>query len=439
MSALPRTAEAMPRLPDNFWEKRPELRIIRRAAHARMISADALLHVVLARIAAALPADLGLPPTIGGRVGMSYFVNVVSPPGTGKSSTAVVGQELLPGAPLLNAENDGRPIGSGEGLIEVMFDLVEETSADGKRKVLVKKQVRHNAVFTVDEGEVMTILGNQRSGSILLSTLRSIWTGQTIGQMNASNERKRLLLSGSYTYGLIVALQEANAQFLLDAGDVGTPQRFAWVSGIDPTIPDDPPDFPKPLTWRGDQVRHTITPESYFTLDPVVESEIRAAHLERVRGAAGYDVLDAHADLMRLKQSALLAALDRRINVTQEDWVLGGILQFLSTSTMRRLQALAAARAGEREKATSVRLAQREVTKLDVTLAHRTVECATRIRDKVTAQPGVTVADVRRVLRRWRDDFDDGLERAIQQRWVEERPEPGQGATKRALYPGRGQ
>jgi hypothetical protein len=54
----------------------------------------------------------------------------------------------------------------------------------------------------------------------------------------------------------------------------------------------------------------------------------------------------------------------------------------------------------------------------------------------VAAEPGITVAKLRRDLRRWRAEFSDGLDYALSERWVVERAEPGQGEPKRALYPG---
>ena len=59
---------------------------------------------------------------------------------------------------------------------------------------------------------------------------------------------------------------------------------------------------------------------------------------------------------------------------------------------------------------------------------------------QVTSTPaptirGVTVPELRRTMRRWREVFDDGLQEAATSGWVEEESEPGQGTDKQVLDP----
>ena len=72
-------------LPAEFWDARPVLAHIRQAAHSRLLSPDAVLAAVLARVAAATPPLWKLPAVVGGTSTVSTYVALVGPPGTGKA------------------------------------------------------------------------------------------------------------------------------------------------------------------------------------------------------------------------------------------------------------------------------------------------------------------------------------------------------------------
>ena len=232
-------------LPDSLWESRKVFEHIRRAAHSRGVSADVVLHCVLARVAASVDHTTKLPATVGSHAPLCFFTALIGRSGSGKSSGYAVAAELVPvGNHVLEL-----PPGSGEGMVDALFDMVTEidpvTDKPGKP---VKRQVRFNATVFADEGEIITALSS-RSGSTLLSTYRTIWTGGILGQANASAERKRIVPAGQYAFGIAVGLQPSKAAELLGDVDGGTPQRFAWASAIDPNIPDDSPTWPGELEW----------------------------------------------------------------------------------------------------------------------------------------------------------------------------------------------
>ena len=89
-------------------------------------------------------------------------------------------------------------------MVDALFDMVTEidpeTDKPGKP---VKRQVRFNASVFADEGEIIAALSS-RSGSTLLSTYRTIWTGGILGQADASAERKRIVRAGQYAFGITV-------------------------------------------------------------------------------------------------------------------------------------------------------------------------------------------------------------------------------------------
>jgi hypothetical protein len=109
-----------------------------------------------------------------------------------------------------------------------VFDMVTEEGPDGKT-VKVKRQMRCNAFVYADEGEVLAATARRNTTSTLLPHLRSIFGGAVLGQANASEERKRRVPAGKYSYGVVIALQPTKAGPLFDDLGVGTPQRILWL------------------------------------------------------------------------------------------------------------------------------------------------------------------------------------------------------------------
>ena len=315
-------------LPDKFWNARPVLGHIRQAAHSRARSADAYLGAILARVAALTHPSIQLPPIVAAAAPLTLYVAQVGRSGLGKSSTVSGASELLPYDGTDVADN--MPLGSGEGLIELFCDLVDEVGPDGKTRK-VKRQTRHGAFIYLDEGAALAELGN-RKGSTLLPMLRTAWSGQVLGTSNASAETKRRLAAGSYSIGLVIAFQPTKAAELLADTSAGTPQRFEWMQGTDPTLPDSLPPWPGPLHWKHPTLRgygSSITPTLIGVPDTIADP-IRRRAIELTRGEIEPDELDSHATLARLKVAGLLAVLDGRTNINDQDWELAGIFQRVS-------------------------------------------------------------------------------------------------------------
>ncbi|MDZ7732217.1 MAG: hypothetical protein U5R31_03115 [Acidimicrobiia bacterium] len=167
-----------------------------------MVAPDAVLAATLCRIVAIAGHQLELPGIIGSPLGLTLFGALVGPPEAGKSAAANVAADLLP-AP--RGVLDRLPIGSGEGMVEILFEMVAEEGPDGKRQRR-KRQTRHEAIFHIDEGAVLADLG-ARSGSTLLATMRTAYTHGTLGNTNASEERKRIVDGRQYVYGITMGIQ----------------------------------------------------------------------------------------------------------------------------------------------------------------------------------------------------------------------------------------
>ncbi|MEU4487349.1 hypothetical protein AB0H94_21135 [Streptomyces purpurascens] len=317
-------------LPEEFWDARERLAHIRRFAHAAGCSGDVLLHSCLARLSGMIPHHIHAVSGIGGRASLNLFVATVGGPGAGKSTGSSLNRSLLPSD---DPEfRDGLPVGSGEGIAEAFMGTVEEETGEVRRSrggaetpVMrrVCKQVRHNAYFYIDEGQILAKLG-ERTGSTLGETLRRAAVGETLGQTNASEERTRYVEAGSYSLGLLVGFQPTTALPVLSDSGTGTPQRFVWGWAEDPSIPDDPPSWPGPLSTL-DCLKTRYEPVD-IDFPKRVRDLLWRERVLRNRGDLQVPELDGHAGLIKVKLAALLALLEDRYGVTDEDWQLAEVM-----------------------------------------------------------------------------------------------------------------
>lgn len=358
-------------IPEEVYAARPELQHIRQAGHSRSRSGDVAVLASLTRLSALVSHRIRADTGIAGYASLNLFGAVVGPSGIGKSTGVEVADRLLPAPPELDFR-DGLPIGSGEGLAEVFMGVVEEETGEVKKKggtetpvtVMVRKQVRHNAFFYVDEGATITRLMKERSGSTLGETLRSAAVGQTLGQTNASKDTSRYIPSGSYSMGLLVGFQPETAAPLFEEVAEGTPQRFVWVQVIDPSVPDVQPEWPGELeAWRtaatvapGDEMSRFVL----VSFDESIKTELRVADLAKQRGqvdTADENPFNSQAPVMKVKLASLLAILAGRRHVNTEDWRLALLLWESSCAARDAvLEYSASRRRAEQEKRTVARI-----------------------------------------------------------------------------------
>ena len=394
---------------------------------------------------------------------LSIIVALIGVSGAGKSSSNGVARELQP----LDRETviQDAPIGSGEGLVEMLFEMVAEGVNDKGKPIKVKKQVYRNAHVYVDEGSALVALA-QRKDSLVLSTLRTIYSGGVLGQSNASQDTRRRVEGNEHTFGIVIAIQDVIAAALIEHEADGTPQRFLWMSAIDPSVPTIPPEWPgainaldflqqpertggldsetvKRVKTRG--LGYMRIGESFeIGVDEAIKAEMRAGRLSTVHGKGDPDPMKAHANLTRLKVAGCFAILDQRVEINPEDWRLAGMVMKTSNAVLARTRQAIAENEQRQDAKTSARAAHRQVIVADAlderaALKQRVDKCAIFIRNRVQDQPGTTVSALRRgITARLRDAFDDGLTRALAQGWVKQRIEPttAGGNDRRALYPG---
>lgn len=438
-------------LPESFWAARSSLQLIRQSAHARVRSGDVVFYGVLTRLAALTPHTLRLDTGIGESGSLNLLAAIVGPSGTGKSSGLSVSRGIFPDVAHLGLEEV--PLGSGEGLAEAFMGVVWEASENGAmnkdgsaKKEKVRKQVRHNVLAHADEGAALNKL-LERSGSTVGETLRSAWSGETIGQKNGREETTRIVRTGQYSVGLLIGYQPETVLPLLADVAAGTPQRFLFAWAVDPTIPARgarvarpgmlpspfPPevetDEPGPERLYGKPSGRDTTP---ITFPPEVRDELYDYEHDKASGAITVDPYYSQHSMMRVKVAALLALLDSgRRQVSLEDWQLAGVV--LSTSDRVRDHLLNLKRDAE-GKAWAGELARRREASIvdehgrrEAAGAHE-VEAVRRIAVRLAAKvrgnggPLTRAAARRAIAARDRPLFDDAADLACEQKWIEEAP-----------------
>jgi hypothetical protein len=384
--AVPTSAEMPGLLPEDFWKKRPLFEQIRDTAHARRCSADVAFWATMTRFSGMISHRIRLDSGVGKLASLNLFAAVVGPPGAGKSSSAELAFDIM-SAP--DDFLDGLPIGTGEGMCEIYMG--EELRGTGKYNAkreeimkLVRLQVAHNAYFYVDEGAVLTQNGS-KSASVLMETIRSAAIGGSIGQTNASADRKRLIKRGQYAMGMLIGYQETTALPMLADADGGTPQRLFWSWVLDPNIPKERPKYKPKITdhlglWR---------PESDVVIEfpRWIQDEIDEELQARRSGAKEIDILDGHSPLMKVKAAGNLALLDKRKKIKDEDWEIADLLWANSCLVRNSLVARA------RQEAEAVRKAQEDAQVSVATRIHEATAGADRRLESLANRVRTYVAD----------------------------------------------
>ena len=309
-----------------------------------------------------IPPSTCVPPFVGSTVPLSLIVALVATTGGSKSATDRVAADILTNTP----PGVGGPfaLGSGEGAAEAYLERYTAKDDNGKN-VTRQRQVKYGVIFTLDEGRVLTELGS-RSGSTIVPTLCTMWTGGDPGRMNASAETRRTLPVGGYSFGLVSLWQPSRMGGLFDDTDGGLPGRFLFLGITDPDVPETRPEFPGPLDWTLPAwIAHEgVTRPTPMRYPESVHAEVDAASLARLRGAGGH-ALDAHRNLNRLKLAGVIAVLDgSHSEVSELHWKLAGdLLRYSDRIRGGVLNELNIARR-QREEAGNSQAGRREVAKV---------------------------------------------------------------------------
>ena len=315
---------------DDFWTARPELTHIREFARARFASPWATLGAALVRVTCHVEPWHVLPGIIGSKVSVNTFLAIVGKSGDGKGAAYAAARDAI----RFDDPLEEIGIGSGEGIAHTYRRFVPPKK-DERGHV---ETVRTRALFMADEVDTLLALSGGRAGSTLSPTLRSAWMGADLGHAYADATKRLALPSHSYRLGLVVGVQPERAAVLLDDAAAGTPQRFLWMPGGDPTIPDVEPAEPEPIRWTPPRARGAADRDGHHVIAvcDTAASTIKSARRARLRGDG--TALDGHALLCREKAAAALALLAGRDGVNEQDWALAGVVMDVSDATRAAAQ-----------------------------------------------------------------------------------------------------
>jgi hypothetical protein len=159
--------------------------------------------------------------------------------------------------------------------------------------------------------------------------------------------------------GLTIGYQPHTAVPMLADVDAGTPQRFLWVWAPDPSVPEVAPEpFPPGVPLSATGVPGVGLAESTFAAS--IKARLRSEHRARSRSQASGRPLDSQRPLMLVKLSALLARLDGRSGVTEDDWSLAEVMWACSAAVQDGVLAQEAEAGKVREAEERKRYAGRE-------------------------------------------------------------------------------
>ena len=329
--------DGAPVLPPEFWESRPVLRHIRDAAWSMLASPDATLAIVLATLSASVPPGVRVDTGVRRPMPMHTFAAPVGRTGGFKTSAMEAAEKAITFVPAWSQDvfsNDPpimvpigedelvrrATIGTGQGIIEnymgdVLIAVPETATPRNGRPRTRRQQVRSNVLVVMDEGNGLT-KALADANSIVGETLRELWSGVTTGQDNAKAENRRGVKRGTYSFGLIVGFQVSVLARMLGGEHVelGTPQRFlfAWTGA--PDIPDEEVADPGVFDVR--------IPAEPIRLCAALLDRVRAILLPLLRRGGTDSETDSQRVSMLVRLAALLAVLDDRSEVSEDDWRL---------------------------------------------------------------------------------------------------------------------
>lgn len=427
-------------VPEDFWGSE-RLQRVRHEAWARDMRPEALLGVVLTRMAANLDPRVVIDDTGKGYAPINLFLALVGPSGAGKTTTIHAAAMML--GPAATPPKCHPATGEGlhahfRGRRTEEDPTAENVGSKRVRTRSVEIWVNRNGFGPVDE--IATLFSKASSHSqTLLSELRAMWQGSTVGSTTKSVENRLSLPEMGYRLSLVAGAQVTLAASLIgeaERGD-GTFQRFmflpAWlmdgefVDGIAPTsaqawespanalwpripelksLQENPLRDDEDLISSHDHVVVTVPPH---ILSQVVANRRKGQSLDAI-GDIG------HATYHRLRWAAALAIFDEHLDIRDEDWNRAGMLMELREQVVDFIQDASDQAQGVRNRLEGVRLAQRDAARLGV--AEVTAQCATRMMGVVSehaasgdhdARPGCVKRCFRKLSRPLKEVMDLAL------------------------------
>ncbi|MGX6511279.1 hypothetical protein [Rhodococcus sp. SJ-2] len=402
---------------EGFWTQRPELEHLRAFARSRRAAPYATLACVLRRATSCIEPNVVLPPTVGGIVSVNLFTASAGRSGQGKGAADAAGFDCIN---LCDHNSDSldahRPnAGSGEGLARLFKGRGKDEPGITRAHLIVP-----------EVGTLAALAGRQ--GGTLPSELLKAYMGEPLGFTNSSRETTTAIEAHAYRLCLGVGVQPENAGFFLEREKDGFPQRFQWVSTIDPYAPEERPDPVDPIDIK---VPDFGRDRYVVPIPDEARQEIDEHRRLVLIGSQDVDPLDGHLMLTRLKIAFALAVLSQRKEIDESDWKLAGELTDMSQRVRSDIKLLLAEKHRRENAAKAHDQADREEIVRERLTEKTHARVLNAIENKLRRVEIATRGDLERACRKdIRDEFDYVFETLLEAGFIVE-SERGEGRAER--------
>lgn len=397
-------------LPDAFWtnsdlEALPHLR---RAAWAQGVSPDAVLIAAMVKVVARVGPQVKIPAWVASKASLNFGAVIIGDSGDSKSGSVDVAEDVLSFG---NAE--GRPVAPAVAPVHVFCPSTPQGIAaqyqtwekqKGAAPLFVRKEI--TAICDVDEGDQLRGAW-ERHGIGLIAELRKALMGKSIGFGNVG-ETKTNLSSHSYRFGFLLCTLPTHADWILSDDVGGFPQRLVWACATDSRVIKD-------VEWPGRYMvrmdggcfvpaageTYVPPPDLVLTADPTVEAEVKKDHDRRRELGHQPGDLDGHAILTREKVAWILALMHGRTHIRYGvEWYFAAVFMESSNAARAYAQKLISERNSVLADRIAVGRGKSRATEEKVYSESREGELrgvvTKRVLAYLSAQPGITKADLRR-------------------------------------------
>jgi hypothetical protein len=382
-----------------------------------MVAPDALLFSLLTRISAAVSPSYVLPAFVGSQGTPSICAAIVGNAGIGKSQANSAARELFSVA-------DDRfafdlPNGTGQGMIEAYLRPTKKGEAGFDEGLKIQRRL--GCHFYIDEGSNLVSLATKKE-DITLDTIRSLWSGEPVGQTNASNATSRYLPARAASFGLSVGFQpDIAALFIALGAGVGTPQRFLWCYAHN----DDQPDYVEKPNGSLSIILPAHRDSLFeFCFDHSIHKEVRDRRAACMRRELVLDALETHNHLKQIKVATGLAILENETHIDTQRWALAGNIVEVSNNVLSDIREQYAAKESARTAAQHDQHAAKTVRTIEKTKEHATMTGAATLARKIQKELKVlNRSELNQAVSgndKHRASIDDMIEYAVRKQWIEE-------------------
>lgn len=339
-----------------FWYSRPELRSIYENSRRTMIAPWSALGLAICRSLVSIPHWVNYQSFMGTAPLNIGLVNI-GDSGGGKSRLGGLVDMALPFTGTFPPDFTQFEVGSGEAIADVYAHPAEKDDAVYKKGDLIWHNSSHARLFSFDEVGRMFKMGNRDSGSTIFEYVKQGLSGGPLGRHLAKGAGT-MLNPGDYRFAFVTNAQPSRSGVLLNQDEIegGFPGRLLWFETRDPRAVverDDSPMVPHEIPsihWGAVNVVRALP-----QMDEAHRRDRELYHTDQ------RDPIDGHLNLLRAKVAIALMRLNDRMELSDEDWDLAGVVIDESVRVRKWVQQVLAMKNRDEDKAKGEAMARQHV------------------------------------------------------------------------------